>query len=182
MKIEGIFQGMDPVQTGVSKAGNNWQKTYFEIITNEGERSRRVAFCAFGSTVEQVKAVPKGANVEVRFSAESTDYVDKNNRKRYDTELRCYGLAVITRQSMQPQYMPSQPAAPQYMPGQPAAPQYQQYQPAQPQTPPSGYPPAPPARATAPANPEPQVSSAPAGPVQAQMNGGLPPKDMGFPY
>ena len=144
MKIEGIFQGMDPVQTGVSKAGNNWQKTYFEIITNEGERSRRVAFCAFGSTVEQVKAVPKGANVEVRFSAESTDYVDKNNRKRYDTELRCYGLAVITRQSMQPQYMPSQPAAPQYMPGQPAAPQYQQYQPAQPQTPPSGYPPAPP--------------------------------------
>ena len=173
MKIEGLFQGMDPVQTGVSKAGNNWQKTYFEIITNEGERSRRVAFCAFGNVVEQVKAVPKGATVEVRFSAESTDYLDKNNRKRYDTELRCYGLAVITRQSMQPQYMPQPPYT--YAP-QPA----QQYQ--QPQTSPSGYPPAPHAQATAPTNQEPQATSAPSGPVQAQMDGGLPPKDMGFPY
>ena len=173
MKIEGIFQGMDPVQTGVSKAGNNWQKTYFEIITNEGELSRRVAFCAFGRSVEQVKAVPKGATVEVKFNAESSDYIDKNGRKRYDTELRCYGLAVITRQSMQLQYMPQPPYT--YAP-----------QPAQlyklPQTPPSGYPPAPPAQATAPANQEPQVSSAPAGTVQAQMNGELPPKDMGFPY
>ena len=173
MKIEGIFQGMDPVQTGVSKAGNSWQKTYFEIITNEGERLRRVAFCAFGSSVEQVKAVPKGATVEVKFNAESSDYIDKNGRKRYDTELRCYGLAVITRQSMQPQYMPQPPYT--YAP-QPA----QQYP--QPQTPPSGYTPAPPAQTTAPVHQEPQVSAAPAGPYQAQMTGGLPPKDMGFPY
>lgn len=180
MKIEGVFQGMDPVQTGVSKAGNNWQKTYFEIITNEGERSRRVAFCAFGNVVEQVKAVPKGATVEVRFSAESTDYLDKNNRKRYDTELRCYGLAVITRQNMQPQYMPQPPYTYAPQPAQQYQQHAQQYQ--QPQTPPSGYPPAPPAQTTAPANQEPQVSSVPAGPVQAQMNGELPPKDMGFPY
>ena len=173
MKIEGIFQGMDPVQNGVSKAGNSWQKTYFEIITNEGERSRRVAFCAFGSSVEQVKAVPKGATVEVKFNAESSDYIDKKGRKRYDTELRCYGLAVITRQSMQPQYMPQPP----YTYAQQPAQQYQQ-----PQTPPSGYPPAPPAQATAPVNQEPQVSSAPAGPNQVQMTGGLPPKNMGFEY
>ena len=45
----------------------------------------------------------------VKFNAESSDYIDKNGRKRYDTELRCYGLAVITRQSMQPQYMPQPP-------------------------------------------------------------------------
>lgn len=167
MKIEGIFQGMDPVQTGVSMAGNSWQKTYFEIITNEGERSRRVAFCAFGRSVEQVKAVPKGATVEVKFNAESSNYIDKNGRKRYDTELRCYGLALITRQSMQPQYMPGQPAAPQYP---------------QPQTPPSGYPPPPPAQATAPVNQEPQVPSAPAEPYQAQMTGWLPPKNMEFEY
>ncbi len=172
MKIEGQFQGMDPVQTGVSKAGNNWQKTYFEIITNEGERSRRVAFCAFGNVVEQVKAVPKGATVEVRFSAESTDYLDKNNRKRYDTELRCYGLAVITRQSMQPQYMPQPPYT--YAP-QPA----QQYQ--QPQTPPSGYPPAPPAQTTPAIQYQPQATTAPAGPQQVQMSDELPPKNYGLP-
>lgn len=164
---------MDPIQSGVSQAGNPWQKTYFEIITNEGERSRRVVFVAFGNSVEQVKAVPKGATVEVKFNAESSDYIDKKGRKRYDTELCCYGLAVITRQSMQPQYMPQPPYI--YAP-QPA----QQYQ--QPQTPPSGYPPAPPAQATAPVNQEPQVPSAPAGPVQAEMNGGLPPKNMGFEY
>lgn len=122
MKIEGTFQGMDPVQTGVSQAGNPWQKTYFEIITSEGERSRRVAFGAFGNVVEQVKAVPKGAHVEVKFTAESRDYIDKNGQKRYGTDLNCYGLAVITRQSLQPQYQPAQPAQPQYQQSQPAQP------------------------------------------------------------
>ena len=179
MKIEGQFQGMDPIQSGVSQAGNPWQKTYFEIITNEGERSRRVVFLAFGNVVEQVKAVPKGATVEVRFSAESTDYLDKNNRKRYDTELRCYGLAVITRQSMQPQYMPQPPYTYAPQPARQYQQQTQQYQ--QPQTPPSCYPPAPPAQTTAPANQEPQVSSAPAGPYQAQMSDELPPKNYGLP-
>ncbi len=103
---------MDPVTSGISKAGNPWQKTYFEIITSEGERSRRVAFGAFGNVVEQVKVVPKGAHVEVKFTAESRDYIDKNSQKRYGTDLNCYGLAVITRQSLQPQYQQSQPAQP----------------------------------------------------------------------
>ena len=120
MKIEGTFQGMDPVQTGVSQAGNSWQKSYFEIITNEWERSRRVAFCAFGNTVEQVKAVARGATVEVKFTAESRDYIDKNGQKRYGTDLNCYGLAVITRQPLQAQYIPAQPAQPQYQQSQPA--------------------------------------------------------------
>lgn len=112
MKIEGTFQGMDPVTSGISQAGNPWQKTYFEIITSEGERSRRVAFGAFGNVVEQVKVVPKGAHVEVKFTVESRDYIDKNGQKRYGTDLNCYGLAVITRQSLQPQYQQSQPAQP----------------------------------------------------------------------
>ena len=122
MKIEGTFQGMDPVTSGISQAGNPWQKTYFEIITSEGERSRRVAFGAFGNVVEQVKVVPKGAHVEVKFTAESRDYIDKNGQKRYGTDLNCYGLAVITRQSLQPQYQPAQPAQPQYQQSQPAQP------------------------------------------------------------
>lgn len=113
---------MDSVISGISQAGNPWQKTYFEIITSEGERSRRVAFGAFGNEVEQVKAVPKGAHVEVKFTAESRDYIDKNGQKRYGTDLNCYGLAVITRQSLQPQYQPAQPAQPQYQQSQPAQP------------------------------------------------------------
>jgi hypothetical protein len=123
MKIEGTFQGMDPVTSGISQAGNPWQKTYFEIITSEGERSRRVAFGAFGNVVEQVKVVPKGAHVEVKFTAESRDYIDKNGQKRYGTDLNCYGLAVITRQSLQPQYQPAQPAIPPtgYAPASPSS-------------------------------------------------------------
>ena len=113
---------MDPVTSGISQAGNPWQKTYFEIITSEGERSRRVAFGAFGNVVEQVKVVPKGAHVEVKFTAESRDYIDKNGQKRYGTDLNCYGLAVITRQSLQPQYQPAQPAQPQYQQSQTAQP------------------------------------------------------------
>lgn len=132
MKIEGTFQGMDPVTSGISQAGNPWQKTYFEIITSEGERSRRVAFGAFGNMVEQVKVVPKGAHVEVKFTAESRDYIDKNGQKRYGTDLNCYGLAVITRQSLQPQYQPAQ--TPQQFPQTTATPQPQ----SGPYVPPSG--------------------------------------------
>lgn len=173
MKIEGTFQGMDQIQSGVSQAGNPWQKTYFEIITNEGERSRRVAFGAFGNVVEQVKLVPKGAHVEVRFTAESRDYLDKNGQKRYGTDLNCYGLAVITRQTVQPQYAQQ----PQYQQGQPAQPQYQQ-----PQTPPSGYPPAPPAQGTA-AQPQLQYDDS-VSPFQQQPAASadeLPPKNYGLP-
>lgn len=170
MKIEGVFQGMDPVQTGVSKAGNSWQKTYFEIITNEGERSRRVAFSAFGSTVEQVKAVPRGAAVDVRFSPESTDYVDKNGRKRYDTELRCYGLAVITRQSLQPQYVPAQPVQFPQPQGQPMQSIPQNMPTTGPYVPPPG--PAQPAK-----TPQQQTAYTPAANPEQ-----LPPRNMGLPY
>lgn len=180
MKIEGTFQGMDPVITGVSKAGNQWQKTYFEIITNEGARARRLVFEAWGDVAEQVKTLPKGANIEVEFSAESRDYRDKNNQKRYSTDLNCYRLAVITKQTLRPQYaqpqcQQGQPAQPQYMPGQPA--QFQQQTP-----PPTAYPPAPPPAQTTPASQyQPQATTAPAGPHQVQMSDELPPKNYGLP-
>lgn len=166
---------MDPVQSGVSNAGNPWQKTYFEIITNEGERSRMMAFCAFGNVVEQVKVLQKGAHVEVRFTAESHPYNDKNHQKRYGTDLNCLGLSVITRQSVQPQYQA------QYLPGQPA--QLQQT------PPPTAYPPAPPIQGTAaPAQPGPttaQPSGAHSYPSAQQPAGSadeLPPKNLGFQY
>ncbi len=185
MKIDGTFQGMDPVQSGVSNAGNPWQKTYFEIITNEGERSRMMAFCAFGNVVEQVKVLQKGAHVEVRFTAESHPYNDKNHQKRYGTDLNCLGLSVITRQSVQPQYQAQyqqgQPVQPQYLPGQPA--QLQQT------PPPTAYPPAPPTQETAaPAQPGPttaQPSGAYSYPSAQQPAGSadeLPPKNLGFQY
>lgn len=180
MKIEGQYQGMDPVITGVSKAGNQWQKTYFEIITNEGARARRLVFEAWGDVAEQVKTLPKGANIEVEFSAESRDYLDKNNQKRYSTDLNCYRLAVITKQTLrpqyaQPQYQQGQPAQPQYMPGQPA--QFQQQTP-----PPTAYPPAPPAQGTA-AQPQLQYDDS-VSPFQQQPAASadeLPPKNYGFP-
>ena len=161
MKIEGQYQGMDPVITGVSKAGNQWQKTYFEIITNEGARARRLVFEAWGDVAEQVKTLPKGANIEVEFSAESRDYLDKNNQKRYSTDLNCYRLAVITKQTLRPQY---------------AQPQYQQT------PPPTAYPPAPPAQGTA-AQPQLRYDDS-VSPFQQQPAASadeLPPKNYGLP-
>lgn len=161
MKIEGQYQGMDPVITGVSKAGNQWQKTYFEIITNEGARARRLVFEAWGDVAEQVKTLPKGANIEVEFSAESRDYRDKNNQKRYSTDLNCYRLAVITKQTLRPQY---------------AQPQYQQT------PPPTAYSPAPPAQGTA-AQPQLRYDDS-VSPFQQQPAASadeLPPKNYGLP-
>lgn len=161
MKIEGQYQGMDPVITGVSKAGNQWQKTYFEIITNEGARARRLVFEAWGDVAEQVKTLPKGANIEVEFSAESRDYLDKNNQKRYSTDLNCYRMAVITKQTLRPQY---------------AQPQYQQT------PPPTAYPPTPPAQGTA-SQPQLQYDDS-VSPFQQQPASSadeLPPKNYGLP-
>jgi len=165
MKIEGTFQGMDPVISGVSQAGNAWQRTNFEIITNEGERSKRVAFVAFGKVVDQVKAVPKGTLVEVTFSLESRDYVDKNGQKRYATDASCYGLDVITKQRVQPQYQQTPPPS-----GYAPAPQ-------QPQT----APPAPPAQGTQ-AQPQLQYNDS-GSPFQQQPTAAdeLPPKNYGLP-
>ena len=175
---------MDPVISGTSNAGNQWQKTYFEIITNEGERSRCVVFGAFGRVVDMVKSVPAGAHVEVRFTAESHPYNDKNGQKRYGTDLNCYGLAVITRQNLQPQYQAQyqqgQPAQPQYMTGQPAQPQYQQT------PPPTAYPPAPPP-AQGPAAPvQPTETTVPPAQQYVQQPAAsadeLPPKNLGMLY
>lgn len=172
---------MDPVQSGVSQAGNHWQKTYFEIITNEGERSRRVVFGAFGNVVEQVKSLPKGAHVEVKFNAESRDYIDKNGQKRYSTDLMCYGLAVITRQNMQPQYQTpaQQMPQPQTSPEQFQQQFQQQYQQTPP--PPTAYPPAPPAPGTA-APVQPAQTTAQPQQQQPTADGELPPKNLGFQY
>jgi len=178
MKIEGTFQGHDPKVSGVSQTGNQWQRIYFEIITNEGEYSKRVAFVAIGRMVDKVMAVPKGALVEVTFSLESRDYIDKNGQKRYGTDASCYGLAVITKQSVQPQYQQPNIAAPP-MPINPACsveqlPPQPQYQAA---------PPAPPAQGTQ-AQPQPQLQYNDSGsPFQQQPTAAdeLPPKNYGLP-
>lgn len=114
MKIEGTFQGHDPIVSGVSKSGNQWRKTEFEIITDDGRRASRKVFTAFNNTCDQVTAIPKGARVEVRFDFDSEEYTDRNGQKRYSHNINCFGVSIITAQQPQVQYqqpLPQQPAA-----------------------------------------------------------------------
>jgi hypothetical protein len=110
MKVEGTYQGCDPIISGVSKQGNQWKKTEFEIITDSGRRASRKVFTAFNTTCDMLAAVPKGARVEVSFDFDSEDYLDKNGQKRYSHEIRCFGISIITAQQPQVQYQ--QPAPP----------------------------------------------------------------------
>ena len=177
MKIEGTFQGMDPVQTGVSKSGNQWRKTEFEIITEGGRRASRKVFAAFGNTCDMVAAVPKGARVEVAFDFDSDDYLDRNGQKRYSHEIRCFGISIITAQQPQVQYRtPQQPPQP-YVQPMPSTGQY---------VPPTGTAPQPLAQNVAQLPPQPtpaQQQQFNQMPVQGRLDmGGAGQYSDGYPY
>ena len=117
MKIEGTFQGHDPIVSGESKSGNQWRKTEFEIITDDGRRPSRKVFTAFNNTCDQVTAIPKGARVEVRFDFDSEEYTDRNGQKRYSHNVNCFGVSIITARQPQVQYRtPQQPPQPYVQP------------------------------------------------------------------
>lgn len=90
---------MLPLETGVSKSGNSWQKKNFVIETVE-QYPKKVCFQIFGDKCNQL--APKvGDVVTVSFNAESKEF----NGKWY-TQLSCWNI--------EPQV--AQPTA--YAPGQ----------------------------------------------------------------
>ena len=85
MEIQGTIIQVLPLETGVSKSGNSWQKKNFVIETG-GQYPKKVCFQIFGDKCNQL--APKvGDVVTVSFNAESKEFSG-----RWYTQLGCWNI------------------------------------------------------------------------------------------
>lgn len=77
MEVKGTIKKKLKLQSGTSKAGNEWQKLDV-IITQSDEYSKEVCITAFGNkAIESVKRFNEGDSVEVSVNVESREYNGK---------------------------------------------------------------------------------------------------------
>mgnify|MGYP003641611899 CR=1 FL=1 len=77
MEVKGTIKKKLKLQSGTSKAGNEWQKLDV-IITQSDEYSKEVCITAFGDkAIESVKRFNEGDSVEVSVNVESREYNGK---------------------------------------------------------------------------------------------------------
>ena len=109
MEIQGTIIQVLPLETGVSKSGNSWQKKNFVIETG-GQYPKKVCFQIFGDKCNQL--APKvGDVVTVSFNAESKEF-----NGRWYTQLDCWN---IVPQGAQPTAYTQVQATPAPAPQQP---------------------------------------------------------------
>lgn len=72
-KTKGVLVSKLPVQSGVSKAGADWQKQDFEI-KETGEYGKTIIFTCFGDRMKSLDYCKEGDMVEVSFNIESRQY------------------------------------------------------------------------------------------------------------
>lgn len=71
--VSGQITQILPLQSGVSKAGKEWQKQEFVIETEE-QFPRNVCFTLFGDKISILEGYNQGDQVEVSFNLESREY------------------------------------------------------------------------------------------------------------
>ncbi len=117
-----------PIQSGIGKTGNNWQKQDFVIETLE-QYPKKICANLWGDRCAMLEVVNIGDQIVMSFDIESREF-----NGRWYTDVRAFRLApVAATPNAQPQYAPPAAAQPQY--AQPAQPQYTQQPVAQPVVP-----------------------------------------------
>ncbi|MCF8357842.1 MAG: DUF3127 domain-containing protein [Prolixibacteraceae bacterium] len=76
MEIKGKIIQFLPVQSGTSKAGNEWSKQEFVIETGD-QFPRKVCFTLFGDKISLLNGISVGDEVDVSFNIESREYNGK---------------------------------------------------------------------------------------------------------
>jgi hypothetical protein len=77
LSIKGRIAQILPVQSGVSKAGNEWSKQDFVIETVEDQFPRKVCFTLFGDKVSLLNGVQLNDEIDVAFNLESREFNGK---------------------------------------------------------------------------------------------------------
>ena len=76
MQVKGTLQQILKLESGVSKAGKEWKKQDFILVTNE-QFPKTVCFTLFGDKISLIDGISEGSEVEVFFSVESRDFNGK---------------------------------------------------------------------------------------------------------
>ncbi len=108
MEIIGKLLQKLPLQSGIGRTGNSWQKQEFVIETME-QYPKKVCANLWGDKLDMLDTVNIGDTVKVSFSIESREF----NGKWY-TDVKAWKIEPATEN-------PMQPAAPAYQQA-PAAP------------------------------------------------------------
>lgn len=153
MQVRGRIISQLPLQSGVSKAGNTWEKATVVIETLD-QYPKKIAMSNM-KRAQELASIPVGTTAVFDIGIESREY-----NGRWYTEVTCWGWAVEGAQ--QTYYQQAPPVQQTYQP-QPA------YQPAYPSTAQPAYQPAPSLQEQFPPQ-EPQTQSAQYDPFTPQGN------------
>lgn len=120
LNISGIVLNILPLQSGTSKAGNQWQKQDF-ILETGGQYPRKVCICLFGDNVAKFP-LQVGQSVTASIDIESREF-----NGRWYTDIRAWNVVYNDQQQGAPAPAPTataptaQPAPAQAPAGAPAA-------------------------------------------------------------
>lgn len=127
LNISGIVLNILPLQTGTSKAGNQWKKQDF-ILETGGQYPRKVCVCLFGDNVDKFP-LQVGQSVTASVDIESREF-----NARWYTDVRAWNVVyngqqqgapapapTATAQTAQPAPTPAKGATAQAPAGAPAA-------------------------------------------------------------
>ncbi len=76
LSVKGKIERILTPESGVSRAGNEWNKQEFVIETDE-QFPRKVCFTLFGDKTSLVEQISEGDEVEISFNIESREYNGK---------------------------------------------------------------------------------------------------------
>ena len=93
LSISGIVINILPLQTGTSKAGNQWQKQDF-ILETQGQYPRKVCICLFGDNVAKFP-LQVGQSVTVSIDIESREF-----NARWYTDVRAWNVVYNAQQGV----------------------------------------------------------------------------------
>lgn len=91
LNISGIVLNILPLQTGTSKAGNQWQKQDF-ILETGGQYPRKVCVCLFGDNVDKFP-LAVGQSVTASVDIESREF-----NGRWYTDVRAWNVVYNAQQ------------------------------------------------------------------------------------
>jgi hypothetical protein len=100
LNISGIVLNILPVQTGTSKAGNQWQKQDF-ILETQGQYPRKVCVCLFGDNVDKFP-LQVGQSVTASVDIESREF-----NGRWYTDVRAWNVVYNGQQQGAPAPAPT---------------------------------------------------------------------------
>ena len=100
LNISGIVLNILPLQTGTSKAGNQWKKQDF-ILETQGQYPRKVCICLFGDNVEKFP-LQVGQSVTASVDIESREF-----NARWYTDIRAWNVVYNGQQQGAPAPAPT---------------------------------------------------------------------------